>query len=60
MKILIELTLNRIHFQWPADYEFIFQITDHPKAHLKIIHGGGIYFAKNSKINDWIAYCDFL
>ncbi|MFK4416575.1 uncharacterized protein YwqG [Bacillus sp. RC251] len=46
--------------QWPADYEFIFQITDDPKVHLKIIHGGGIYFAKNSKTNDWIAHCDFL
>ncbi len=43
-----------------ADYEYIFQITDDPKAHLKIIHGGGIYFAKNSKTNDWIAHCDFL
>ena len=32
--------------QWPADYEYIFQITDDPKAQLKIIHGGGIYFAK--------------
>lgn len=45
--------------QWPADYEFVFQITEDPKAHFGIIDGGGIYFAKNVKTNDWIAHCDF-
>ena len=46
--------------QWPPDYEFVFQITEDPKARFGIIHGGGIYFAKNMKTNDWIVHCDFL
>lgn len=46
--------------KWPSGYEFIFQITEDPKVQFGIIHGGGIYFAKNIKTNDWIAHCDFL